>query len=124
MFFQILDAKGETKGAIALLQKAATLEPDSKTIQQDLAKLIIKQRREEHNEKEMYQKMLGQAKKLENKPQSKQRPQSTDVTKVSSSSFVFWNGIPEMQTLRVFVWKNGTNRVTLLKAWKTLEWIA
>lgn len=58
------------------------MEPDSKTIQQDLAKLIIKQRREEHNEKEMYQKMLGQAKKLENKPQSKQRPQSNDVTKV------------------------------------------
>ncbi|KAL5288382.1 FKBP8 family protein [Megaselia abdita] len=85
---RILDAKCDTKGAIALLQKAATLEPDSKTIQQDLAKLIIKQRREEHNEKEMYQKMLGQAKKLENKPQSKQRPPSTDVTKLKLLGYI------------------------------------
>lgn len=67
---RILDAKGDTKGAITLLQKAATLEPESKSIQQDLAKLIIKSRREERNEKEMYQKMLGQAKKLEQKNQS------------------------------------------------------
>lgn len=68
---RILEGKGDTKGAISLLQKAATLEPDSRTIQQDLAKLIIKARREEHNEKEMYQKMLGHAKKLE---QSNKQP--------------------------------------------------
>ncbi|CAD7091956.1 unnamed protein product [Hermetia illucens] len=78
---RILDAKGDTKGAIALLQKAATLEPDSKSIQQDLAKLIIKSRREERNEKEMYQKMLGQAKKFEQK-NKKSENSSNDIPKL------------------------------------------
>lgn len=78
---RILDAKGDTKGAISLLQRAATLEPESKTIQQDLAKLIIKSRREERNEKEMYQKMLGQAKKLDQK-NLQVKATKTDVPKL------------------------------------------
>lgn len=49
---------------------------------QDLAKLIIKARREEHNEKEMYQKMLGQAKKLEQKYKQPQKQQNTESSKV------------------------------------------
>lgn len=79
---RILEGKGDTKGAISLLQKAATLEPDSRTIQQDLAKLIIKARREEHNEKEMYQKMLGHAKKLEQsnkQPLKRANPESSKL---------------------------------------------
>ncbi|XP_054740132.1 peptidyl-prolyl cis-trans isomerase FKBP8 isoform X1 [Anastrepha obliqua] len=79
---RILEGKGDTKGAISLLQKAATLEPDSKAIQQDLAKLIIKARREEHNEKEMYQKMLGQAKKLEQKSKQPRKQQSMESSKL------------------------------------------
>lgn len=79
---RILEGKGDTKGAIALLQKAATLEPESRTIQQDLAKLIIKARREEHNEKEMYQKMLGQAKKLEQKNKQPQKQQTVESSKL------------------------------------------
>ncbi|XP_036332748.1 peptidyl-prolyl cis-trans isomerase FKBP8 [Rhagoletis pomonella] len=79
---RILEGKGDTKGAISLLQKAATLEPDSKAIQQDLAKLIIKARREEHNEKEMYQKMLGQAKKLEQKHKQPQKQQNIESSKL------------------------------------------
>ncbi|CAD6998640.1 peptidyl-prolyl cis-trans isomerase FKBP8 [Ceratitis capitata] len=79
---RILEGKGDTKGAISLLQKAATFEPDSKAIQQDLAKLIIKARREEHNEKEMYQKMLGQAKKLEQKHKQPQKQQSIESSKL------------------------------------------
>uniref|UniRef100_A0A0K8UFF4 peptidylprolyl isomerase n=2 Tax=Bactrocera latifrons TaxID=174628 RepID=A0A0K8UFF4_BACLA len=79
---RILEGKGDTKGAINLLQKAATLEPDSKAIQQDLAKLIIKARREEHNEKEMYQKMLGQAKKLEQKHKQPQKQQNIESSKL------------------------------------------
>ncbi|XP_055387039.1 peptidyl-prolyl cis-trans isomerase FKBP8 [Condylostylus longicornis] len=78
---KILDAKGDTKGAISLLQKAATLEPESKTIQQELAKLIIKSRREERNEKIMYQKMLGRAKKLEQNNTSNKQV-STDLPKL------------------------------------------
>ncbi|XP_011193416.1 peptidyl-prolyl cis-trans isomerase FKBP8 [Zeugodacus cucurbitae] len=79
---RILEGKGDTKGAINLLQKAATFEPDSKAIQQDLAKLIIKARREEHNEKEMYQKMLGQAKKLEQKHKQPQKQQNIESSKL------------------------------------------
>ncbi|XP_014095636.1 peptidyl-prolyl cis-trans isomerase FKBP8 [Bactrocera oleae] len=79
---RILEGKGDTKGAIILLQKAATFEPDSKAIQQDLAKLIIKARREEHNEKEMYQKMLGQAKKLEQKHKQPQKQQNIESSKL------------------------------------------
>ncbi|XP_067629410.1 peptidyl-prolyl cis-trans isomerase FKBP8 [Eurosta solidaginis] len=79
---RILEGKGDTKGAITLLQKAATLESESKAIQQDLAKLIIKARREEHNEKEMYQKMLGQAKKLEQKHKQPQKQQSIESSKL------------------------------------------
>lgn len=52
-------------------------------IRQDLARLIIKARREEHNEKEMYQKMLGQAKKLELKNKQTQKQQSVENSKVN-----------------------------------------
>ncbi|KAI9577482.1 hypothetical protein GQX74_014866 [Glossina fuscipes] len=79
---RILDGKGDTKGAISLLQKAATLEADNRAIQQDLAKLIIKARREDHNEKEMYQKMLGQAKKLEQKSKQAQKQQIVESSKL------------------------------------------
>uniref|UniRef100_D3TLE5 peptidylprolyl isomerase n=1 Tax=Glossina morsitans morsitans TaxID=37546 RepID=D3TLE5_GLOMM len=79
---RILDGKGDTKGAISLLQKAATLETDNRAIQQDLAKLIIKARREDHNEKEMYQKMLGQAKKLEQKSKQAQKQQIVESSKL------------------------------------------
>ncbi|XP_061399236.1 peptidyl-prolyl cis-trans isomerase FKBP8 [Musca vetustissima] len=79
---RILEGKGDTKGAISLLQKAATLEPENRTIQQDLAKLIIKARREEHNEKKMYQKMLGQANKLEQKNKQPQKQQTVESSKL------------------------------------------
>lgn len=84
---RILDAKGDTKGAISLLQKAATLEPDSKSIQHDLAKLIIKSRREERNEKEMYQKMLGQAKRLEQRS-AQDKPSNSDVPKLKLLGYI------------------------------------
>lgn len=85
---RILEGKGDTKGAINLLQKAATFEPDSKAIQQDLAKLIIKARREEHNEKEMYQKMLGQAKKLEQKYKQPQKQQNIESSKLKLIGYI------------------------------------
>ena len=46
---------------------------------------MIKSRREEHNEKEMYQKMLGQAKKLEQKNKQPQKTQNVDNSKVKKS---------------------------------------
>lgn len=79
---RILEGKADTQGAIKLLQKVATLEPDNRSVQSDLARLFIKARREEHNEKEMYQKMLGQAKKMEQKTATRQKQPLVDNSKL------------------------------------------
>lgn len=68
---KILEAKADVAGAIPLLRKAATLDPENKSIQNELSKLILKSKREARNEKDLYQKMLGQAQKLESKNHSK-----------------------------------------------------
>lgn len=81
--YQVLEGKNDTQGAIKLLQKVATLEPDNRSVQSDLARLFIKARRDEHNEKEMYQKMLGQAKKMEQKSNIRQKTPLVDNSKVS-----------------------------------------
>lgn len=83
--FQILDGNGNTNAAIPIFQKAAMLDPESKAVQQvsislmirqpqliwfssqELSKLILKQRREARNEKDLYKKMLGRAEKMEEK---------------------------------------------------------
>ncbi|KAJ6637366.1 Peptidyl-prolyl cis-trans isomerase FKBP8 [Pseudolycoriella hygida] len=80
---KILEAKGEINAAIPVLQKGATLDPDSKAIQQLLGKCILKSRREARNEKDMYQKMLGQAQKIEEKNRRPgQKSKSEDVPKL------------------------------------------
>ncbi|XP_043643445.1 peptidyl-prolyl cis-trans isomerase FKBP8 [Drosophila teissieri] len=79
---RILEGKADTQGAIKLLQKVATLEPDNRAVQSDLARLFIKARRDEHNEKEMYQKMLGQAKKMEQKTATRQKQPLVDNSKL------------------------------------------
>ncbi|XP_058466632.1 peptidyl-prolyl cis-trans isomerase FKBP8 isoform X2 [Malaya genurostris] len=82
---KILDAKGETKEAIAFLQKAATIDEDDKLIQSELSKLILKSKREARNEKDLYQKMLGHAQKLEQK--SKATPSAPNR---EASKFKLW----------------------------------
>ncbi|EDV55111.1 peptidyl-prolyl cis-trans isomerase FKBP8 [Drosophila erecta] len=79
---RILEGKADTQGAIKLLQKVATIEPDNRAVQSDLARLFIKARREENNEKEMYQKMLGQAKKMEQKTATRQKQPLVDNSKL------------------------------------------
>lgn len=79
----------DTQGAIKLLQKVATLEPENKAVQSDLARLFIKARREEHNEKEMYQKMLGQAKKMEQTTTVRQKTPLVDNSKVYSENELY-----------------------------------
>ncbi|XP_063699889.1 peptidyl-prolyl cis-trans isomerase FKBP8 [Culicoides brevitarsis] len=81
---KILDAKGQVNAAIPLLQKAATLDPENRAIQNELSKMILKQKREARNEKDLYQKMLGQAQKLEQK--SKQQKTTT----TEESKFKLW----------------------------------
>lgn len=78
---KILDAKGDTKGAISFLQKAATIDEDDKLIQSELSKLILKSKREARNEKDLYQKMLGQAQKLEQKSKSAPATQNRETSK-------------------------------------------
>lgn len=75
---KIYESKGDVSKAIPLLQKAATLDPDNKTIQNELSKLILKSKREARNEKDMYQKMLGHAQKLEGNKSQVNRNQATN----------------------------------------------
>jgi len=56
---KILEAKGEINAAIPVLQKGATLDPDSKAIQQLLGKCILKSKREARNEKRYVSKNVG-----------------------------------------------------------------
>ncbi|XP_041767913.1 peptidyl-prolyl cis-trans isomerase FKBP8 [Anopheles merus] len=79
---KILDAKGDTAGAITLLQKAATIDVDDKLIQSELSKLILKSKREARNERDLYQKMLGQAQKLEQKTKAPPAAQTTESSKI------------------------------------------
>lgn len=78
---KILDAKGDTKGAISFLQKAATIDEDDKLIQSELSKLVLKSKREARNEKDLYQKMLGHAQKLEQKSKSAPATQNRETSK-------------------------------------------
>ncbi|CAO1313544.1 unnamed protein product [Diamesa tonsa] len=79
---KILETKGETLRAIPILQKAATLDADNKSIQNELSKLILKSKREARNEKDMYQKMLGAVGKMEKKVTHKK---TVNVSTESSS---------------------------------------
>uniref|UniRef100_A0A182JU29 peptidylprolyl isomerase n=1 Tax=Anopheles christyi TaxID=43041 RepID=A0A182JU29_9DIPT len=79
---KILDAKGDTAGAITLLQKAATIDVDDKLIQSELSKLILKSKREARNERDLYQKMLGQAQKLEQKTKAAPAAQNNESSKI------------------------------------------
>lgn len=85
---RVLEGKADTQGAIKLFQKVATLEPDNRAVQSDLARLFIKARREEHNEKEMYQKMLGQAKKMEQTTAVRQKAPLVDNSKLKLLGFL------------------------------------
>lgn len=88
---KILHAKGETKEAIAFLQKAATLDEDDKLIQSELSKMILKSKREARNEKDLYQKMLGHAQKLEQKQKAAPVAQNQEASKLSSFfQFKLW----------------------------------
>lgn len=78
---KVLDAKGDTKEAIIFLQKAATIDEDDKLIQSELSKLILKSKREARNEKDLYQKMLGHAQKLEQKSKSAPAAQNRETSK-------------------------------------------
>lgn len=78
---KILHAKGETKEAILFLQKAATLDEDDKLIQSELSKMVLKSKREARNEKDLYQKMLGQAQKLEQKQKAAPVAQNQEASK-------------------------------------------
>lgn len=88
---KILDAKGDTQGAISFLQKAATIDEDDKLIQSELSKLILKSKREARNEKDLYQKMLGHAQKLEQKTKAAPTTQNRETSKLSSFfQFKLW----------------------------------
>lgn len=81
---KILEAKADVEGAIPLLRKAATLDPENKPIQNELSRLILKSKREARNEKDLYQKMMGQAQILDSKSKQKKPPTATVVNQANS----------------------------------------
>lgn len=87
---KILEAKADVEGAIPLLRKAATLDPENKSIQNELSKLILKSKREARNEKDLYQKMLGQAQILDKKSQNKKQT-NTAVVASEANKLKLWS---------------------------------
>lgn len=70
---KILESKGDAGAAIPVLQRGATLDPESRAIQQLLAKCIMKARRDERQEKDFYRKMMGQAQRADEKRQQQRQ---------------------------------------------------
>ena len=89
---KILEEKADVEGAIPLLRRAATLDPENKSIQNELSRLILKSKREARNEKDLYQKMLGHAQTLDSKSKIQQkRPAPTAVTVEASNKLKLWS---------------------------------
>ncbi|KAG8227087.1 hypothetical protein J437_LFUL007424 [Ladona fulva] len=59
---KILAAKGDTEAAIPVLRLASQLEPESKVIHQELARLVKQKKKDSEMEKNLYRKMFGQDK--------------------------------------------------------------
>lgn len=87
---KILEGKADVEGAIPLLRRAATLDPENKSIQNELSRLILKSKREARNEKDLYQKMLGQAQALDTKSQQK-KPVKTAVAVEANNKLKLWS---------------------------------
>lgn len=88
---KILEAKADVAGAIPLLRKAATLDSDNKSIQNELSRLILKSKREARNEKDLYQKMLGQAQILDKKSQQKKQTSGVVITNEANNKLKLWS---------------------------------
>ncbi|KAM7312504.1 uncharacterized protein ISCGN_009409 [Ixodes scapularis] len=56
---QVLACRGNVSEAVAVLERALKLEPESKVIQQELGRLSAKKQREDRAEKAMYRRMFG-----------------------------------------------------------------
>ncbi|XP_055623603.1 peptidyl-prolyl cis-trans isomerase FKBP8 isoform X2 [Toxorhynchites rutilus septentrionalis] len=81
---KILDARGETKEAITCMQSAATIDKEDKLIELELAKLFIKSKKEDRDERNLYQRMLGRAQSLEQKSKTPPASPSNETSKLSS----------------------------------------
>lgn len=88
---KILENKADIEGAIPLMRKAAMLEPENKLIQNELSRLILKSKREARNEKDLYQKMLGQANKLSAEGGGGKVGSATRSNSVVASRFKYWS---------------------------------
>lgn len=86
---KILEAKADVEGAIPLLRRAAILDPENKSIQNELSRLILKSKKEARNEKDLYQKMLGQAQILDSKTQ--QKKQASPAVTQEASKLKLWS---------------------------------
>lgn len=56
---KILASQGNVSEAVSVLKKALKLEPDTKIIQQELSRLLVRKEKEDRAEKAMYKRMFG-----------------------------------------------------------------
>ncbi|XP_077509064.1 peptidyl-prolyl cis-trans isomerase FKBP8-like [Amblyomma americanum] len=56
---KILASQGNVSEAVSVLKKALKLEPDTKIIQQELSRLMVRKEKEDRAEKAMYKRMFG-----------------------------------------------------------------
>lgn len=88
---KILEARADVNGGIELLRKAAKLDPDNKSIQNELSRMILKSKREARNEKDLYSKMLGQAQKLDAKSSQRTSSSSNPSHADSAARIKLWS---------------------------------
>uniref|UniRef100_A0A0K8TJ23 peptidylprolyl isomerase n=1 Tax=Lygus hesperus TaxID=30085 RepID=A0A0K8TJ23_LYGHE len=72
----ILKEKGELQEAISVMQKALSIEPDNRRLQNDLQNLLAAQRRDNTKQRDLYKKMMGtstDADKKKTSPKSSSR---------------------------------------------------
>lgn len=82
---KILHCKGEHTMAYTVLSQAARLDPESKTIQQELVILKEKNAKDARHEKNLYRKMLGTRKQNGVVPKDMDKKNNTTVAKVAWS---------------------------------------
>lgn len=56
---KILACQGNVSEAVSVLKKALKLEPETKIIQQELSRLLVRKQKEDRAEKAMYKRMFG-----------------------------------------------------------------
>ncbi|KAF6201644.1 hypothetical protein GE061_004037, partial [Apolygus lucorum] len=84
----ILKEKGEISEAISVMQKALSIEPENRRLQNDLQNLLAAQRRENTKQRDLYKKMMGTSAEADKKKTSPKSSRNAVKWLVFASTFV------------------------------------